>query len=118
MTPQPRSGRMLPMSEHTPPQDVADAARRALAWIDADKGGSGFTDTGTKRAYQLADRECVSSEQIKKMQQYFARHAVDRDTEGFHQCEDAFPTPGRVAWDAWGGDPGRRWANREKFRDL
>jgi HK97 family phage prohead protease len=44
------------------------------------------------------------------MANYFGRHAGDRDAEGFNRGEDGYPTPGRVAWDAWGGDPGERWA--------
>ncbi len=52
------------------------------------------------------------------MQQYFARHEVDRDAEGFHRGDAGYPSPGRVAWDAWGGDAGREWVGREKFRDL
>ncbi|RJN31990.1 hypothetical protein [Nesterenkonia natronophila] len=106
------------MTEHTPPQDVANAAKRALDWIDEGKAGSGFTDTGKHRAHQLANRDALSAGQIKKMQQYFKRHVVDRDTEGFHRGEAGYPTPGRVAWDAWGGEPARTWVNRQKFRDL
>ena len=34
-----------------------------------------------------------------------------QDAEGFYRGEDGYPSPGRVAWDAWGGDPGQRWAN-------
>ncbi|WP_218221899.1 hypothetical protein [Nesterenkonia sp. Act20] len=105
------------MTDRTPPQDVQKAAQRALAWIDEGKAGKGFTDTGRHRAQQLAEGASVPLEDIHKMRQYFARHAVDRDTEGFLQGQDGFPTPGRVAWDAWGGDPGRTWANREKFDD-
>jgi HK97 family phage prohead protease len=45
------------------------------------------------------------------MANYFGRHASDRDAEGFDRGEDGYPTPGRVAWDAWGGDAGRTWAS-------
>ncbi len=107
-----------PMSGHQPPQDVAHAAQRAVDWINDGKAGSGFTDTGHKRAQQLAEREPVPEGDIKKMQQYFKRHAVDSDAEGFNQGEQGYPTPGRVAWDAWGGDPGREWVSREKFKNL
>ncbi|GGF46236.1 hypothetical protein GCM10011519_20210 [Marmoricola endophyticus] len=43
------------------------------------------------------------------MQAYFKRHSVDKDAEGFTRGDDGFPSPGRVAWDAWGGDEGERW---------
>jgi hypothetical protein len=43
------------------------------------------------------------------MLSYFARHSVDSKATGFNQGEDGFPSAGRVAWDAWGGDAGQRW---------
>lgn len=106
------------MTGHTPPQEVQEAADRAVAWIEEGKAGKGFTDTGRHRAEQLAAGKSIPLEDIHAMRQYFARHEVDRDTEGFLHDQDGYPTPGRVAWDAWGGDPGRTWANREKFDDA
>lgn len=106
------------MSGHEPPQDVARAAQRAVDWIAEGKAGKGFTETGEHRAHQLAERRAVPEADIKKMQQYFARHEVDRDAEGFQQGDEGYPSPGRVAWDAWGGDAGREWVGREKFSDL
>ncbi len=97
------------MSGHTPPQDVQETAQRAVRWIDDGKAGKGFTDTGRHRAHQLADGETLSDEQARKMRAYFERHEVDADAEGFMRGSDGFPSPGRVAWDAWGGDEGRRW---------
>lgn len=106
------------MSGHRPPKDVAAAAERAVSWIQDGKAGSGFTETGEHRARQLASREDVDDQQIGKMKQYFARHRGDSDTEGFHRGEDGYPTPGRVAWDAWGGNPGRDWVQQEQFKKL
>ena len=97
------------MSGHTPPKDVQETAQRAVRWIDDGKAGKGFTDTGRHRAHQLADGKALSDEQARKMRAYFERHEVDADAEGFTRGTDGFPSPGRVAWDAWGGDEGRRW---------
>lgn len=97
----------------TPPKGVQEAAARAVRWIEEGKAGRNFTDTGRDRAHQLANGDDVSDEDLTKMAAYFARHDVDRDAEGFAGGEDGFPSPGRVAWDAWGGDAGRRWAERE-----
>ena len=55
--------------------------------------------------------EKLTDEQVKKMQAYFKRHAVDKDAKGFTGGTDGFPSPGRVAWGAWGGDAGERWVN-------
>ena len=94
---------------HQPPKGVQEAAQRAVRWIEDGKAGKNFTDTGRRRASQLAEGSDVSDEVVKKMQAYFARHSVDKDAEGFTQGGDGFPSPGRVAWDAWGGDAGERW---------
>jgi len=94
---------------HQPPKAVQEAAQRAERWIEDGKAGKGFTDVGRRRASQLAKGEEVSDQDVKKMQGYFARHTVDKDAEGFTQGGEGFPSPGRVAWDAWGGDAGERW---------
>ena len=96
---------------YTPPQGVQDAAARALEWIAEGLAGDGFTDVGRARASQLARGDAVSRDTVGRMANYFGRHASDRDAEGFNSGEDGFPTPGRVAWDAWGGDAGRTWAS-------
>jgi hypothetical protein len=97
---------------HKPPKGVQQAATRARRWIEDGKAGRSFTDVGRHRAQQLADGEEVSDEVVKKMQAYFARHSVDKDASGFKHGTEGFPSPGRVAWDAWGGDPGERWVLR------
>jgi HK97 family phage prohead protease len=99
------------MAAFTPPESVQDEAAKAVEWIADGLAGDGFTATGRRRAQQLADGESVSEDVVRRMASYFARHEPDRDAEGFNSGEDGFPTPGRVAWSAWGGDPGRTWAN-------
>lgn len=94
---------------HTPPKGVQEVGQRAVRWIDEGRAGKGFTDTGRHRAHQLANGEALSDEDVTKMKAYFKRHAVDKDAEGFTGGSDGFPSPGRVAWDAWGGDEGERW---------
>ncbi len=88
---------------------MQETGQRAVRWIEEGRAGKGFTDTGTHRAHQLADGEALSDEEVSKMQAYFKRHSVDKDAEGFTSGSDGFPSPGRVAWDAWGGDAGERW---------
>lgn len=94
----------------TPPKGVQQAAQRALDWIADGHAGSGFTDTGRRRAAQLAAGESVSSETLGRMRSFFARHSVNRDKTGWNQGEEGYPIPARVAWDAWGGDAGRSWS--------
>lgn len=99
------------MASHTPPKGVQEAAERALRWIEDGRAGDDFTDTGRTRAQQLSKGGEISEDVIGRMRNYFSRHEVDKDAEGFTQGGDGFPSPGRVAWDAWGGDAGQRWAN-------
>ncbi len=94
---------------HEPPQGVQENGRRAVRWIEDGRAGKGFTEVGQHRAEQLANGEKLTDEEVKKMRAYFKRHAVDKDAEGFASGTDGFPSPGRVAWDAWGGDEGERW---------
>lgn len=95
-----------------PPAGVRAAARRAQGWIRDGKAGSGFTSTGSRRASQLAAGEKVSLDTIRRMRSFFARHEPDKKAKGFVSGEKGFPSPGRVAWDAWGGDAGKAWADR------
>jgi len=96
---------------YSPPDGVAVAAKRALQWIADGFAGSGFTDVGRARARQLASGADVSADTVNRMISYFARHAVDKQAEGFSSGEDGYPSAGRVAWDAWGGTPGQEWVN-------
>jgi hypothetical protein len=95
---------------YIPPMAVRTAARRALDWISEGKAGDGFTGIGRSRAGQLASGEGVSLATLKRMKSFLARHEVDKQAIGFSQGEKGFPSAGRVAWDAWGGDAGFTWA--------
>jgi len=99
------------------PEGVQSAAKRAQKWISDGKAGDGFTDTGRRRASQLASGGSVSLDTVKRMKSYFARHEVDRKATGFSSGEEGYPSAGRVAWDAWGGDAGRTWVNRLNLED-
>lgn len=92
-----------------PPEGVQAAARRALELIADGHAGDGFTDVGRKRASDLAAGRSVSLDTVKRMHSYFARHAVDKQGKDWDNTEK--PSPGKVAWLAWGGDPGKTWAD-------
>ena len=100
-------------ADYTPPKGVREAARRAVDWINEGKAGGGFTSVGRRRASQLASGESVSIETLKRMKSFLSRHEVDKEALGFTQGEKGFPSPGRVAWDAWGGDAGFSWAKEK-----
>jgi len=100
-----------------PPQNVRDEAKRALKWIADGFAGDGFTDTGRARASQLARGEGLSAEVVLRMYSYLSRHEVDKQGKGFNPGDDGYPSAGRVAWAAWGGDAGFTWSRniREKL---
>jgi HK97 family phage prohead protease len=100
---------------YRPPQGVRDEAKRALDWIADGKAGSGFTDTGRKRAADLARGAAISAETVLRIHSYLSRHEVDKNGKGFSPGDDGYPSPGRVAWAAWGGDPAMSWSS--KIRD-
>jgi hypothetical protein len=93
------------------PADVAEVAKRGLE--AREKYGRGGTLVGARRANQLANREVVSIETIKRMVNYFSRHAVDLEAPAAKPGHPDYPSPGRIAWDLWGGAPGRAWARRQ-----
>ena len=94
------------------PAGVQDEAKKALAWIADGHAGSGFTAVGKKRASDLAAGHPVSAETILRMYSFFKRHEVDKQAKGFNSGEEGFPSAGRVAWSAWGGDAGFTWSTR------
>jgi len=97
---------------HTPPQAVRNAARRAKAWIEAGKAGDGFTAVGRGRANDLAAGKSVSLDTVKRIANFLSRHEGDKKATGFNQTEKGYPSAGRVAWDAWGGDAAKAWADK------
>jgi len=103
--------RAVSAGTYSPPAGVAVAAKRALQWIEQGLAGSGFTAVGRARAEQLASGKDISADVVNRMISYFARHEVDKQATGFNSGEDGFPSAGRVAWDAWGGDAGQSWVN-------
>jgi len=93
------------------PVEVAAVAKRGLE--NRRKYGRGGTLVGARRASQLAGREVVSIETIKRMVNYFTRHAVDLEAPAAQPGHPDYPSPGRIAWDLWGGAPGRAWSRRQ-----
>jgi HK97 family phage portal protein len=95
-----------------PTEGMRTAAQRALDWKA--EGFDGGTRVGLARANQIVNGEKLSEDTILRMYSFFARHEVDKQAEGFNAGEEGFPSPGRVAWDLWGGDAGYRWATAKR----
>jgi len=95
-----------------PTEAMRTAAQRALDWKA--EGFDGGTRVGLARANQIVNGEQLSEDTILRMYSFFSRHEVDKKAEGFNSGEDGFPSPGRVAWDLWGGDAGFRWSTSKR----
>jgi hypothetical protein len=93
------------------PVDVAAVAKRGLE--NRRKYGRGGTLVGARRASQLANRDVVSIETIQRMVNYFTRHERDLEAPAAQPGHPDYPSAGRIAWDLWGGAPGRAWARRQ-----
>ena len=94
----------------TPTEAMQTEAQRYRDWKD--EGQAGGTDVAARRASQILSGDELSPDTVVTMSAWFARHEVDKQGEGFSPGEDGYPSPGRVAWAAWGGDPGKSWSDR------
>ena len=92
-----------------PTEGMREEARRYRAWKE--EGHEGGTEVAARRASQILSGDELSDETIVTMSAWFARHEVDKEAEGFSSGEEGYPSPGRVAWAAWGGDAGKSWAD-------
>jgi len=95
-----------------PTEAMRTAAQRALDWKA--EGFDGGTRVGLARANQIVNGEKLSEDTILRMYSFFSRHEVDKQAEGFNAGDEGFPSPGRVAWDLWGGDAGFRWSTAKR----
>lgn len=100
---------------YKPTDGMKSAARRALEWKK--EGRAGGTRVGLARANQIVNGESLSESTVMRMFSFFSRHEVNKQAEGFNQGEDGYPSPGRVAWDLWGGDAGFSWS-RQKAEQI
>ena len=93
---------------HKPPEGVQSAAKKGLELRD--KYNRGGTAVGIARARDLSNGASVSTETINRMVSFFARHEKNRNPD--KKESDGGPTNGWIAWQLWGGDAGKSWANK------
>ena len=91
-----------------PTEGMRSEAERYRAW-KAD-GRAGGTQVAARRAMQILSGKQLSPSVVLLMSAWFARHEVDKQGEGYSPGSPAYPSPGRVAWAAWGGDAGQTWS--------
>jgi len=101
------------------PQTASNNAKRMIEWRD--KYGrdvvTAGTNVGWRRASQLANREAISLDVVKRMAQ-FNRHRENAKIDPKYKGEP-WKDNGYVAWNLWGGTAGVDWAIRtiEKLKN-
>jgi HK97 family phage major capsid protein/HK97 family phage prohead protease len=92
-----------------PTSGMKEEAERYRAWKK--EGKAGGTDDAATRASQILSGNEMSPDTVITMSAWFARHESDKQGKGFSSSEDGYPSKGRVAWAAWGGDAGKSWSD-------
>ena len=98
-----------------PTDGMRKEAERYRAWKKEGEGGG--TDDARTRATQILSGNELSPDTVITMNAWFARHESDKSGKGFRPGEEGYPSNGRVAWAAWGGDAGQTWA-RSKSNSI
>jgi HK97 family phage major capsid protein len=97
-----------------PNEGMRKEAQRYRDWKSDGEGGG--TDVARTRASQILSGNELSADTVVTMSAWFARHEVDKQGKGFSPGEDGYPSNGRVAWAAWGGDAGKSWSDARSKR--
>ena len=87
------------------PKAASENAKTALRWADKNGWGDCGEATGKRRANQLANREAISLDTVRRMAA-FIRHKQNSKRPLGKGC-------GRLMWLSWGGDAGVNWAKRK-----
>ena len=96
------------MASYTPTTEMANNAEKALKARESKPDSQkGMTPVGLARARDLINRRPLSEETVRRMKAYFDRHEIDKQGATWNE-----QGKGWQAWNGWGGDAGRAWANR------
>ena len=88
------------------PDSAVNNAKRALKWAEENGWGSCGTPVGKRRASQIANRESLSDDTIKRVYSFLSRHAQNADVPYDEGC-------GGLMYDAWGGKSMLPWAKKK-----
>jgi capsid protein len=92
---------------YVPNDSMASNAKRALDVREAKPASErGMTAVGLARARDIINKRALSADTVRRMKAYFDRHEVDKQGSTWDQ-----QGKGWQAWNGWGGDAGRTWAN-------
>jgi capsid protein len=93
---------------YIPNKVMASNAKRALEIRETKPASQrGMTAVGLARARDISNRRGLSYETVKRMKAYFDRHEIDKEGSTWNE-----QGKGWQAWNGWGGDAGRAWAEK------
>lgn len=110
----PSEGLKLAESFNDYPEAAVENAKRALNWIKEYGRNvvSAGTLTGLKRANQIANRENLSLDTIKRVKNFLTRHEKNREINPIYKGTP-WKDKGYVAYLLWGGDEMMGWVNKK-----
>ena len=101
------------------PKSATNNAKKVIRWKE-EHGDEvkGMTQVGWRRARQLANRDPLSKETVKRMAQ-FNRHRKNAEIDPKYK-DTPWKDNGYVAWLGWGGTSGINWAitKAESFKSF
>ena len=105
-----KEGKRIEMESYTDyPDSVSNNAKRGIE-LNEKQGNKCATQTGKVRAQQLANKEPISVETIKRMHSYLSRAEEYYDPNQTTEC-------GTISYLLWGGKSAHGWS-RNKLREL
>ena len=95
------------MATYTPTAEMAHNASMALKVRESKpESQQGMTSIGLGRARDIIARRPMSEDTVRRMKAFFDRHEVDKQGSTWDE-----KGKGWQAWNGWGGNAGRTWAN-------
>ncbi len=107
-----RTRRAYPKINWTPPVGVQRRFQQGLAWNAQGHGGKGLRPATLSWARKLAAGNPITPGKARKMRAWLARHESDLNAPAAKRGHKDYPSPGRVAWALWGGNPAVPWSKR------
>jgi hypothetical protein len=105
-----KGGKRIEMESYTDyPDSVSNNAKKGIE-LNERQGNKCATQTGKVRAQQLANKEAISVETIKRMYSYLSRAEEYYDPNATTEC-------GTISYFLWGGKAALGWS-RNKLREL
>lgn len=88
-------------------------------------GFQGATETGWRRAKQLATQDTIPIEDLRYMRNWFARHIIasyptfrEWQRAGRPKTKEWYDKHGIISWITWAGNAGFKWVNSKRNIEL